>query len=216
VTVPNDLLRRARLRTSSRRDPGEYLSRQELAELVAAHVWQHHGEHAGLDDKYIGKLERGEIRWPGRRYREALRAILGANTDRELGLRRLPVTPGSDWHPQTALDTTSSPGLSLVTDDWNRAQSDGFAASLEEAPPHMTASTMSRLVHEWLVVDPPQTVELRAGRRIGKNLVRKLERRVVQLRHMDDFVGGGDLYQLVERELACTRRLLQDAEPPWV
>ncbi len=90
MTVPNALLRGVRLRTPSQRDPGECLSRQELVELVAAHVWEHHGEHTGLDDKYIGKLERGEIRWPGRRYREALRAILGANTDRELGFRRPP------------------------------------------------------------------------------------------------------------------------------
>jgi hypothetical protein len=85
--VPNDLLRGARSRVPSQWDPGECLSRQELAELVAAHVWEHYGEEAGLDDKYIGKLERGEIRWPGRRYREALRAILGAETDRELGFR---------------------------------------------------------------------------------------------------------------------------------
>ncbi|MGH3804690.1 MAG: XRE family transcriptional regulator, partial [Pseudonocardiaceae bacterium] len=34
---------------------------------------------------WIGQLERGKIRWPGKIYREALRAILGVSTDAALG-----------------------------------------------------------------------------------------------------------------------------------
>jgi len=66
-------------------------------------------------------------------------------------------------------------------------------------------------MHEWLVSEPPQQVELRAGRRIGARLVARVERRVVQLRHLDDFMGGRDLHALVEHELAATGRLLRDA-----
>jgi hypothetical protein len=35
--------------------------------------------------KYIGKLERGMYRWPSRAHRQALRTVLGASTDAELG-----------------------------------------------------------------------------------------------------------------------------------
>jgi hypothetical protein len=84
VPPANDQLRQARERSASAASPGECLSRQELAELVNTYVWQRHQKVVQLDGIYIGKLERGDIRWPGRLYREALRAILGC-TDAALG-----------------------------------------------------------------------------------------------------------------------------------
>jgi transcriptional regulator with XRE-family HTH domain len=85
MSSPNDQLRAARERTSSPDHPGECLSRQELAELVNAHVWRQHGRVVEMDANYVGKLERGVIRWPSKRYREALRAVLGVSTDAALG-----------------------------------------------------------------------------------------------------------------------------------
>jgi hypothetical protein len=82
---PNEQLRFAREQFPSRRTPGQRLSRQELAELVNQWVFDHTEERVELDENYIGKLERGVIRWPCRRYREALRAILHAETDAQLG-----------------------------------------------------------------------------------------------------------------------------------
>jgi hypothetical protein len=38
-----------------------------------------------IDSNYVGKLERGLIRWPGQFYREGLRVILGVSTDAALG-----------------------------------------------------------------------------------------------------------------------------------
>jgi tetratricopeptide (TPR) repeat protein len=61
------------------------MTRAELAELVGQHVWEHHGVVAPIDRKYLGRLERGEVRWPNARYRQALREILGRSSDRELG-----------------------------------------------------------------------------------------------------------------------------------
>jgi len=104
-----------------------------------------------------------------------------------------------------------SPELSLFDDGWDAARSNGVAMLLEEAAPSVAVCTTARLVHEWLVTEPPQQVELRAGRRIGGGLVARVERRVVQLRHLDDFMGGRDLHTLVGRELAATGRLLRDA-----
>jgi hypothetical protein len=91
VGEPNDQLRRARERIESPYATGESLSRQELAELVNAWVYEHTEDHRviELDANYIGKLEQGTIRWlrdPERR--AAFRAVLGVTTDAELGFRR--------------------------------------------------------------------------------------------------------------------------------
>jgi transcriptional regulator with XRE-family HTH domain len=59
-----------------------------------------------------------------------------------------------------------------------------------------------RLAHEWLVSDTPATVHRAAGRRVSDSLAEELELRVVEFRHLDDTVGGGDLNPLVQRELA--------------
>jgi hypothetical protein len=61
------------------------LSRQELAEQVNSYVWDHYQKRTELDGNYLGKLERGIVRWPGRMYREALRSILSVPTDDALG-----------------------------------------------------------------------------------------------------------------------------------
>jgi tetratricopeptide (TPR) repeat protein len=74
-----------------------------------------------------------------------------------------------------------------------------------------TPALAIRLAHQWLVSDPPQIVETRAGRQIGEGLTRRVERRVEQLRHMDDFVGGDDLYELVAKELRSTISILKEA-----
>jgi hypothetical protein len=81
-------LRAARLARPSLRSPGEPLSRAELAELVSAEVYRRTRREAPVDAHYMAKLERGAIRWPGRHYRDALRAVLGAVDDAELGFRQ--------------------------------------------------------------------------------------------------------------------------------
>ncbi|EWM19811.1 sporulation protein [Kutzneria sp. 744] len=73
------------------------------------------------------------------------------------------------------------------------------------------ADNAVRLAHQWLITDPPQLVATHAGRRIGENLAAELEQRVIQLRRLDDHVGGGDLAVDVETELADTIQLLADA-----
>ncbi|WP_239396069.1 hypothetical protein [Frankia sp. CiP3] len=79
ATVPNDHLRAARLRAASTETPGEPMSRQELAERINHWIYNHDQTITEIDGNYLGKLERGIIRWPQHRYRQALRAILRAN-----------------------------------------------------------------------------------------------------------------------------------------
>jgi len=82
---PNNLLRQARLRTPSPSGSGRHLSRQELADLVNAYLFNQTGRSHTLDANYIGKLERGQFRWPQISYREACRAVFDVATDGELG-----------------------------------------------------------------------------------------------------------------------------------
>jgi len=83
--TPNALLNEARRRMPSPSGSGRCMSRQELAEAVNAHLWQEHEYRSRLDANYVGKLERGEHRWPTDRHREGFRAVLGAATDADLG-----------------------------------------------------------------------------------------------------------------------------------
>ncbi|MBP2325360.1 hypothetical protein JOF56_005745 [Kibdelosporangium banguiense] len=84
----NDHLRRARERMESPTARGEPLTRQELAELVNAWVYENRKRVVELTANYIGKMERGALRWPGTDYRDGLCAVLGVGTYVELGFRR--------------------------------------------------------------------------------------------------------------------------------
>jgi len=62
------------------------MSRSQLAEAVAAWIWNEHKTDVKLDQGYIAKLERGAVRRPGDLYRHGLRAVLGADSDDTLGM----------------------------------------------------------------------------------------------------------------------------------
>ncbi|MBQ1022837.1 hypothetical protein [Micromonospora sp. C95] len=97
VITPNRLLVQARQRLTSPHRPGQRMSRAELADAIntaldllypGRSLTAHYVDH-----RWVGKLERGEHRWPSRERRTALRHVLGATTDTELGLyspRRTP------------------------------------------------------------------------------------------------------------------------------
>jgi len=85
VRRPNSLLRRARLSRPSPYSPVQPMSRSELAEAVNAHVFHATGRVTTMNGHYVGRLERGHRRWPMAAYRAAFRAVLGVETDAELG-----------------------------------------------------------------------------------------------------------------------------------
>jgi len=60
------------------------MSRQEVADAANVHL-QAVGVRAAVTAEYVGRLERGELRWPGAAYRRAFRAVFGVATDAELG-----------------------------------------------------------------------------------------------------------------------------------
>lgn len=67
--------------------PGECLGRSELAEAVNSYLWETTKKRFELDGHSIARYERGEVLWPSAPYRSALRAVLGATSDAELGFR---------------------------------------------------------------------------------------------------------------------------------
>ncbi|TFE32908.1 XRE family transcriptional regulator [Frankia sp. B2] len=56
--------------------------------MVNAWIYEQTGRETAIDGNYIGKLERGLIRWPDALYRQAFHAVLATKQDRELGFRR--------------------------------------------------------------------------------------------------------------------------------
>ena len=100
----------------------------------------------------------------------------------------------------------------LLSGDWTADSSTSLLDLVTaDETVEITPELATRLAHEWLVTDPPQLVETRAGQRIGEELIAKVERRVEHLRRMDDFIGGGDLHAAVEAELRATIELLGEA-----
>jgi hypothetical protein len=87
VAEHNHALRAARERTPSRFASGDHMTRSELADEVNRYLWKTTGRRFDLDDHLIGKWERGVVRNPIREYRAALRAVLGAAADTELGFQ---------------------------------------------------------------------------------------------------------------------------------
>jgi len=94
------------------------MSRPELAAAVNEWVAAERGRECNLDTNYIGKLERGTILWPQQDYRDALRAILGVDSEYELGFRR-PRRPTAEPDPDQR----------PVTDSARESRSTGGGAS---------------------------------------------------------------------------------------
>jgi hypothetical protein len=135
------------------------------------------------------------------------------------------VRPRPDW--QAALDTALRRADSgararfaaalardrvpaIGTPTWDGAATDALAAFLAADRP-LTPDAASRLSREWRSATPPQVAEVRAGRHIGARLARLVAERADVLRHMDDHHGGGELYDLVRRELRVTLDMVREA-----
>ncbi|MBF6075300.1 helix-turn-helix domain-containing protein [Nocardia beijingensis] len=67
-----------------------------------------------------------------------------------------------------------------------------------------------RVAHEWLVADSAPKTHASAGRRVGESLATEMERRVVELRHLDDSIGGGELLPLALREFESVRKVVTE------
>jgi tetratricopeptide (TPR) repeat protein len=191
---PNDALRAARRRLLSPSGSGRPLSRQELAEAANAWLADTHPAEAALDANYIGKLERGKHRWPSTGRRAALRHVLHARTDAELGFyvnrsyRHAEPPPAADLDPHPPM-----PYVAANADPHRRALLKSIAA--------VAAGS-------GLLALTPST----ARRRVGAGDVARIEAVTVLYRSMDYECGGGLLCDEVGRLAEAASALLTHAD----
>jgi DNA-binding transcriptional regulator YiaG len=128
VREPNHVLRQARLAMPSPTGSGP-LSRSGLARKLNAVLLAATGKVHRLDGNYVGKLERGVIRWPEPEYRQALRTVFGVARDADLGLYDLrrgriaqPVTARSSVNRTGPLLASTRPDASADAGEKDAAQ----------------------------------------------------------------------------------------------
>ncbi|MGK8467846.1 helix-turn-helix domain-containing protein [Nocardia cyriacigeorgica] len=67
-----------------------------------------------------------------------------------------------------------------------------------------------RVAHEWLVADPQRDGRVMYGRQVSAGLAAEMERRVMELRRLDDVVGGAALHPVVRCDLDAARCVVRD------
>jgi hypothetical protein len=102
----NTLLRGARLAASSPRCASWPMSRVELAAEVRRRVLERTGLHVSVDKQLVGKWERGAVRCPTQVVRDALREILGVESDADLGF----ASPGGGGPKRSKRAASSAAG----------------------------------------------------------------------------------------------------------
>jgi hypothetical protein len=192
--VPNVLFQRARQRLG--------YSRQELADAANKLL----PRHSLLTDNDIGKIERGAVAFPREVRRRALRAVLQAESDADLGLmdtRQPPrnyglMPPWSEPAPACSIDAVEPDSIGgqprvPATDESRRGLLIAIAA---------VASGAGLL---GLSVD-------NARRRIGTNDIARIEAVTVLYRSVDYEQGGGTLCEQVGRFAETASALLTHAQ----
>lgn len=90
IVTPNVVLTKLREKIRSPYRPGQRMSRPELADTVNRTLDRLYPRRnltaLYVDARWVGKLERGETRWPSEERRAALRFVYGVATDIELEL----------------------------------------------------------------------------------------------------------------------------------
>jgi hypothetical protein len=140
---------------------------------------------------------------PERFYQDLLCIVYKA-APRELGFGSQSFP--SDSQPEGDYDMTL-----LDKQVWSRDQVGALSDAFDEAISRTASADIELLAHEWLSADPPQRIELSAGRRVGESLISAVEQRVIQLRHADDYISGRSSYALVRQELRAATDLLRNA-----
>jgi transcriptional regulator with XRE-family HTH domain/tetratricopeptide (TPR) repeat protein len=176
---------------------------------------------------YLGIGERTVSKWEaagsGRTPRPVMQQTLDAALERAsdevkarftLILRQMTVPPGGSAATEdhnAVTEATQRSGLLVLADgEWHDGTTEALAAFMAEEH-ELTPGTALRLSQEWRIIDPPQVIEMRVGRRVGHRLVHAVTDRTDALRHMDDFLGGGDMHDLVRHELRTTIDMVRGA-----
>ncbi|MFC8797146.1 hypothetical protein ACFT2C_05400 [Promicromonospora sp. NPDC057138] len=197
--MANEHLRRLREAMPSPSGSGLPMTRAELAAAVNQYIWTTTGEECHLDVDTLARYERGQLRWPRAMYRDGLRAVLGVESDADLGFFR--TRRGKSTDPTrsaaSAREGTAPEGL---IDHVNRRQ---FLQTLTIAG--MSAS-MDEFAHELDRLAPARVVT---------------EADIAQLSSVGDFFtswahvhGGHEIGRAVSVEMSRAVDLLKTPCPP--
>jgi transcriptional regulator with XRE-family HTH domain len=169
-------------------------------------------EHLGVSVRTVAYWRQRPDMIPQRQIQDFLDAALDRASDRikaQFALLASETRDAPEDEPDAG-QPFSVPLDAMTNRGWNgddaRRLSLGFDAALERS----AVEDIERLSHLWLISDPPQVIELSAGRRVSDALLSAVEHRVVQLRRADDFITGAASRDLMRMELAATVRLLSE------
>ncbi|MPZ84990.1 MAG: hypothetical protein GEV28_33225 [Actinophytocola sp.] len=95
--------------------------------------------------------------------------------------------------------------------EWTAEDNHRLSDLLSTTEPLFDHKNVLRLVHQWMVLDPPQIVQVSSGRHVGQGMAEQVGQRVASIRRMDDFVAGRDLRDVVEKETQATAALVREA-----
>jgi len=117
----------------------------------------------------------------------------------------------TDDQPTHKTVSFALPLNAMTSREWDRDDVRALSQSFDAALEHSAVDDIERLAHIWLISEPPQVIELNAGRRVSEALITAVEHRVVQLRRADDFITGAASRDLVRNEQEATVQLLSEA-----
>ncbi|MEV4708328.1 hypothetical protein [Actinoplanes sp. NPDC049316] len=189
-STPNRLLVEARRRRLSPSGSGRPMSRQELAEAVNTYLADRYSAITSLDENDIGKLERGEYRWPREQRREALRAVLHAQSDQDLGfyIVRGPRTAPIDEHRNERSPDASQAVAARLQEIGSGAVENKTDVGLVR---RAGAAWFGMLPDDLLDLPGPWSTQMEAPPKIEQAHVEALRRSTVLFEQWDHQYGGG-------------------------
>jgi hypothetical protein len=179
------------------------MSRQELAEAVNTYLWDTYQQDENLDENDIGKLERGDHRWPGARRREALRAMLQTDTDAELGLyinRRTRACPRGPLTDESTVPADEAVIVKIVVDGRVQALRLSRRGLFEAAAGSLMAPLLNAPVEVPRPVNPAVVDHFAALRAL--------------LVDSDNRLGAGGVLPTVRHELGLIAQFRREARGP--
>jgi len=174
------------------------LTQDQLAQAVREAYWRLFEKEAAIDAEHVSKLERGIITWPNARYRAAVREVLGAATDAELGFYyrhpRDTVDTGADARE---VDTARRDEFILLVTGLGTGSCLGVSG-LGAGLPDPVREVLARAAEPG---DPP--------RRVGRTDVEQVRFATELFRSWWDRYGGGACREPLFAQLRWAARLLR-------
>src|SRR5260370_911657 len=94
----------------------------------------------------------------------------------------------ADDQPALQAEPFALPLKVMTSREWGRDDARALSQSFDAALEHSAVDDIERLAHIWLISEPPQVIELNAGRRVSGVLITAVEHRRLQLRRADAFL----------------------------